>query len=279
MDRKSNLRTDMAVELIDEKLDFPLDNERIKRTDIKIDEILSKKYNKPKGRYSTIETDIITCGDKFLYTKVSNALGEVISEMLGNVKSCLMVGLGNPDMTADALGNMVGENILVTRHLQTEFGSKVIALSSLCPNVLGVTGIESYDIIKGVVERIKPDCVIVVDSLASAATYRIGKAFQVCSSGITPGSGVSNSRVRLDKKSLGVEVLSIGVPLVVYASTIIEDVLSNISGDVIDKVRENYGDIASLVVTPKDIDLLVSDCATVVAAAINYAVHKIDSIN
>lgn len=137
-----------------------------------------------------------------------------------------------------------------------------MSISVITPNVLGVTGIESIDVIAGVCERIKPDVVIVVDSLASAAVSRIGCAFQISNTGITPGSGVSNHRARLDKSSLGTLVISVGVPLVVYASTIIEDALEGTK-------QEFNKEIGNMIVTPKDIDLYVETCATIVAHAIN----------
>ena len=148
---------------------------------------------------------------------------------------------------ADALGAEVCRDIFV------ESGR----VRTLCPGVAGNTGIESYDIVKGVADRIKPSAVIAVDSLAAASTARVCRVIQLCDAGITPGSGVSNHRERLSERTLGVPVVAIGVPLVVYASTIIRDA----GGD-----EEGF---ESLIVTPKDIDLLVREAAAVVCRAIN----------
>ncbi len=246
-------RTDMAIELA------PYESkrkEKIVRTDIDLNEETAKRYGKAPGKYITIECDAIKNLDRDYYKRLSSAIGEVMNEVCGNVKNVLVVGLGNPKLTADSLGSKVFDRLIVTRQL----GDVSTELSGICPNVMGVTGIESFDVIKGVCQRIKPDLVIAVDSLSSATTGRIASAFQLCSSGITPGSGVSNHRMRLDKDSLGCDVISLGVPLVVYASTII--------GEVADEA-EISDEIRGLIVTPKDIDFLVEECADVIAAAIN----------
>ena len=143
----------------------------------------------------------------------------------------------------------------VTRHLNDKK-----YLCALTPNVLGMTGIESYDIISAVADRIKPDAVLVIDALTAAAPSRIASAFQVTDSGITPGSGVENHRRRLDEKSLGFRVVSVGVPLVVYSSTIAREFCSAAEG--------GAGD---MIVTPKDVDILVEDCAKIISGAINGA--------
>lgn len=238
-------RTDLAVEFAP-GVRHTL-SERIARTDVAVDEKLSKQLSKPVGRYSTVETDIVVRGDRTEYGRLVEALSNILAE-LRTRGSCMCVGLGNPLMTADALGTRCARRLCVGR------GS---GLCSVTPNVSGATGIESADIVAGAVERVKPDSVVVVDSLAAAATGRLGAAFQFTDSGITPGSGVANHRTRLDRDSLGVPVLSIGVPLVVYASTIVEEA----GGD--------PAAVDSLIVTPKDIDVLVEDCAEVIAAAIN----------
>lgn len=258
-------RTDLASEILEPKVRRL--NEHIVRTDVTIDKKLSDKFGKPVGNYSTIESDIVVAGDERRYDRLIKALSDALAEYIGGCENCLVVGLGNPDMTADALGSKVSAKIDVTRNIaEADSSGKKRGISTICPNVLGVTGIESFDVVKGVVDRIKPSLVVVVDSLCAASVKRIATAFQICSAGITPGSGVSNFRFRLDEESLGVKVVSIGVPLVVYASTIIDDVVGG-------KVNKYKGDILieSMIVTPKDIDLIVEDCAGVIASAINYA--------
>ena len=232
----------------------------LKRTDVTVDEKLSEKLGKPQGKYITVETDAVKKNDRFEYGRVAKEFGLAIKELVKG-DNCLIAGLGNPNMTAEALGKKVADRLMITRHLEKD--EKLPSISCVIPNVLGVTGIESFDIVKGVADRTHPDTVIVIDSLAGAQTARLAAAFQVSSAGITPGSGVSNHRLRFDKESLGCNVVSVGVPLVVYASTIINDA-TGVEKSNVDK------DIASLVATPKDIDLLVDDCAEIVARAVNF---------
>jgi spore protease len=230
----------------------------VKRTDVELDGALAKRLNKPPGRYVTIETDSVKRGERGEFDGVKRELCKALREVVTG-DNCLVAGLGNPNMTADALGKKVGEKLLITRHLETPRPAP--RLSCVCPNVLGVTGIESFDIIKGVADRIRPSCVVAVDSLAGASTPRIASAFQISDAGITPGSGVGNHRTRFDSDSLGCPVISVGVPLVVYASTIIEDALG--------RPTELTDELAALVVTPKDIDLYTEDCAEIIAGALN----------
>lgn len=262
-------RTDLAIEF-GEKFTIDDENEICKVSKIVIDKRMSEQTGKAEGTYLTVETDSIKKGERIYYDRVAQTIASVIEKLIKKIKKvkprnscCLIVGLGNPDMTADALGKGVSEKIMVTRHFN--YGKDMAEISSICPNVLGVTGIESYDIVKGVVSRINPDFIIVIDSLAGATTHRIASAFQVSNAGITPGSGVSNHRARLDESSLSCPVISVGVPLVVYASTIINDALQGENP----KNDEMDNEILSLVVTPKDVDLLVKDCSEIIAKAIN----------
>lgn len=254
-------RTDMAVEFSPTNTVKHIDN-TLKRTDVAINTDKAKALGRAKGNYITLESSVVLGGDRFMYGRLSGELSQAIIES-GITNNVLIVGLGNPDMTADALGKNTTDNIIVTRHLKQKNMARV---SAVCPNVLGMTGIESYDIVKGVVDRINPTCVVAVDSLAGATTGRIASAFQVSNAGITPGSGISNHRKRLDKNSLGIPVISVGVPLVVYASTIINDAVNG-------KADINYdSQFNSLVVTPKDIDVYVKDCGKIIADALNTAI-------
>lgn len=250
---KIDVFTDMAVEFC--KHEHYNDDGIIKYYEVDVDGKLSKKLGKPCGKYATLETSAVIGGKTEDYDRVSDALGACIKGYLKGCDKIMTVGLGNPDLTADALGDRVFKRLSVTRHLNPDK-----YLCALTPNVLGMTGIESYDIISAVADRIRPDAVLVVDALTAAATGRIATAFQVTDSGITPGSGVENHRRRLDEKSLGVKVVSVGVPLVVYSSTIARDYCSN--------AECGRGD---MIVTPKDVDILVEDCAKIIANAINGA--------
>ena len=257
--RKIMLRTDMAVEFIKNCKTRKI-TKTLKRTDVNVDKELSERLNKPQGKYITVETDAVKKCKHDEYARVAREFGLAVKELVEG-ESCLIAGLGNPNMTADALGKKVADRLMITRHLKGS--EKMPSVSCVIPNVLGVTGIESFDIVKGVADRTHPDTVIVIDSLAGAQTNRLAAAFQVSNAGITPGSGVSNHRMRFDRESLGCNVVSVGVPLVVYASTIIEDAVG--AG------KHDFGnEISSLVVTPKDIDLLVDDCAEIVARAVNF---------
>jgi len=263
------IRSDMAVELVGGKTEIA-DSARIKKSRIEVDAEVSAKIKKPEGIYITVETGIVNSGRVDKYDTLSKALSCAVRELSPDTKSVLVVGLGNPNLTADALGQKVFSNLLITRHLSGEYAKESgldigVSVSAICPNVSGVTGIESFDVIKGVVDRVKPGLVIAVDSLASAAVGRIASAFQLCSTGITPGSGVANHRMRLDKDSLGVDVISIGVPLVVYASTIIQEATGSYAPDGVSDI------IMNLIVTPKTIDLLVEECGKIIASAINRA--------
>ncbi|MBD5131469.1 MAG: GPR endopeptidase [Clostridiales bacterium] len=245
--------TDMAVEFYKHK--HSRDDGIIKYYRVEVDNDMAVRLGKPCGKYSTFETPAVITGDVDNYGRVSDALCGCFKEYCKGFKKILAVGLGNPDLTADALGDRVFKRLTVTRHKNPDK-----YLCALTPNVLGMTGIESFDIIAAVTERIKPDAVVVVDALTAAASPRIATAFQVTDSGITPGSGVDNHRQRLDEKSLGVPVISVGVPLVVYSSTIARDFCG-----------EDMPSGVDMIVTPKDVDILVEDCAKIIAGAINEA--------
>lgn len=264
--------TDMADEINAHK--DTVSSQSIKTSRVVLDNKLAEQWGKPKGTYITVEADTVIDDNRMEFGRVARALSEALCS-LGTFTDCLIVGLGNPYLTADALGTKVSKGLLVTRHL-SDTTSGVGSLSLLCPSVLGVTGIESADIIKGTIDRTKPSSIIVVDSLASASISRIATAFQVSDAGITPGSGIGNHRMTLSKATLGIPVYSIGVPLVVHASTIIKEYLSNYATSPHNPDNLNNLDakeIQNLVVTPKDIDMLVDDCAKIISTAINLSVH------
>ncbi len=251
--KKRWLFSDMAVEFCKSAVSH--DDGVIRYCEVDVDEKTAKKIGRPCGKYTTLETGAVIRGNTDDYGRISDALGAALREYCSGCRKILCVGLGNPDLTADALGDRVFKKLMITRNTGADR-----YLCALTPNVLGMTGIESYDIISAVADRIRPEVIIAVDSLTAAATGRIASAFQVTDSGITPGSGVENHRRRLDAQSLGFRVVSVGVPLVVYSSTIARDYCSAAEG--------GRGD---MVVTPKDVDILVEDCATIIAGAINGA--------
>ncbi|HCS94386.1 MAG TPA: GPR endopeptidase [Clostridiales bacterium] len=247
---KPKNRTDLASELVRPR-SVRL-NEHVTRTDVTLDEEAAKALGKPVGRYTTVSGSAVLRGEREYYPRLVRALADAVREFVQKPETCLIVGLGNPSMTADALGSAVVKRITVTR--SPESGG----VCTLCPSVSGVTGVESFDVISGVTGVVKPSLVIAVDSLCAASGSRLASAFQITDTGIAPGSGVGNHRFRLDRATLGCPVIGVGVPLVVYASTMIREAGAEPSE-------------SDLIVTPKDVDLIVEDCAAVIAAALNKA--------
>lgn len=202
----------------------------------------AKAIGKKEGRYLTIEVVGIRQQDTELQKEVEKVFANEFSQFLkqANIKedaSCLVVGLGNWNVTPDALGPMVCENLLVTRHLhELQPGSideRYRSVSALAPGVMGLTGIETSDIIYGVVEKTKPDFVIAIDALASRSIERVNSTIQISDTGIHPGSGVGNKRKEISKETLGVPVFAIGVPTVVDAVSI--------TSDAVDFILKHFG--------------------------------------
>lgn len=197
---------------------------------------------KKQGRYVTIEAQGVREHDSEMQEKVTEVFAEEFSAYLSALKipkdaSCLIVGLGNWNVTPDALGPLVTENLLVTRHLfrlqpeNVQEGYRPV--SALAPGVMGLTGIETSDIIQGVIKESKPDFVIAVDALAARAVERVNTTIQFSDTGIHPGSGVGNKRKELSKETLGIPVIAIGVPTVVDAVTI--------ASDTVDYILKHFG--------------------------------------
>ena len=247
-------RTDLASELVRPRV-IKL-NEHVSRTDVTLDEAAAQALGKPQGRYVTVSGNAIIRGEREYYPRLIRALSDALREFTQYPETCLIAGLGNPSMTADALGASVVKRVTVTR-----VSGKAGGVCTLCPSVSGVTGVESFDVIAGVAAVVKPSLIIAVDSLCAAASDRLASAFQITDTGIAPGSGVGNHRFRLDRESLGCPVIGVGVPLVVYASTIIREAGAEPTE-------------SDLIVTPKDVDLIIEDCAAVIASAIDNALSK-----
>ncbi|MCI9031359.1 MAG: GPR endopeptidase [Clostridia bacterium] len=258
---KTEQRTDMAVELLEKEPRFR-NRSGVKKTEVVVDARLSRRLNRPKGRYITLECAAPLSARREKYKPLIDDMAAVIRSLCEGCDSFLAVGVGNPLLTADALGSRTVSLLKTNRGLSSRGFSR--ELSAFSPGVSGVTGIESVDVVKSITSFVKPDCVIVIDSLASAAVSRLGTAFQLCDSGLVPGSGVGGGSGALSASSLKVKrVLSVGVPLVVYAETIVRE-----AGAAVSEIPEN---VRNLLVTPKDIDLLMSECAHIIAEAINAA--------
>lgn len=220
--------------------------ERISVSEVNVDRSMSEKIRRPIGRYVTVETNLVTSGETDGFAELASAISDELALFLCDCESVMIVALGNPDLTADSLGDKSFKLINMTRHLGAS-----PSVCGVAPNVMGMTGIESYDVVKAVCEKVNPDAVLVIDALTAAAPERLGNVFQITDVGITPGSGVSNHRARLDRSTLNRKVITLGVPLVVYSTAF------------------GGSDGEKIVVTPKDIDLIVKNAAYVVAAAVN----------
>lgn len=268
------IRTDMAVEAhelsrgeakeIDGVKLESLAHGSITRTVVDIlDENGASKLNKMIGRYITIDApDLKHSTDD--YERVCSMLAGDLREMCSGSKTTLVVGLGNRKITPDALGSEVVDRLLITTHLKKYmpdmFGEDYSSVSAIAPGVMGTTGMETVDIVKGAVDVVKPDTVIAVDALAGADINRVTTSIQIADTGIAPGSGVGNHRNGLNKDSLGVKVIAVGVPTVIAAELL---------------GGENIADeFKSLMVTTNDIDLIIRRMSKTVANGINMALHK-----
>lgn len=260
----------------------------------------SRAMGKPMGTYVTLEAPAMIEPEEDYHQEISDILAGEIRKLLKEPEeeqSILVVGLGNRDVTADSLGPNVVDNLFINRHIVLEYGkvayncSRMNMVSSLIPGVMAKTGMESAEIIKGVIEQTSPDQVIVIDALAARSTKRLNRTIQITNTGIHPGSGVGNHRNALTEESLRVPVLAIGVPTVVDAATIVNDTMENLidaleTSDVLKGVgdvlrtynsAEKYELVKELIsphlngmfVTPKDEDELVKQISYTISEALN----------
>lgn len=277
-----NFRTDLALErqeLLGDKRDEGVtshtetkDHVKITRIEICTDEA-SKQLSKPKGKYITVEVPPFST-DAEIFDGRLETLAAELKNMLPESGSVLVVGLGNVSITPDALGPKSAGYILATRHISEELAKSIgfenlRSVAGISPGVLGQTGIETGEIIRGVVDRIKPSAVITVDALASRNLSRLGCTVQMSDTGISPGSGVGNTRQRLDKSTLGVKVISIGVPTVVDGATLAHDLIDKEKSKSYSVLPESE----RMMVTPKEIDLLIERASKLVGMAINCALQ------
>ena len=313
-----NVRTDLVLEARDiykesHKGEKDIDGIEVieeSENDIKVTTVKIKndegaeKLGKPKGNYITVDMPEFTAYDGETMDRVSQVLSEVLGRLIkvDTEKTVLIVGLGNWQVTPDALGPKVTEKIMVTRHLQTvmpeAIDDSVRPVCSVAPGVLGVTGIETVEIIKGVVEKVKPDLVICIDALAARKVERVNATIQIGDTGISPGAGVGNNRKQINEENLGVKVIAIGVPTVVDATTIANDTIDSVIDSLIsnsssggdfykmlkslDKyekeklIREIMSSKTGMdmIVTPKEIDLVINSLSKIIANGINMAVQS-----
>ncbi len=274
-----NFRTDLAIEAQEvcpqsDGIEYSVkEKDGIKTTTIQVLNTRGEKaIGKPKGRYITIETENFDSGD-LVDTALAKAVSHEIAGLLpsGNALVC---GIGNIYITPDALGPKCVSGVLATRHIGEELAKTIgfenlRSVSAISPGVLGQTGIEITEILMGLTHKIKPDFIIAIDALASRSLARLGKTIQISSTGIVPGSGVHASRQEISEHTLGVPVISIGVPTVVDANTLANDIAQT---DI------SYPNASEMMVTPKEIDILITRAARLISHSINCALQPdIDS--
>ncbi len=285
------IRTDMALELADNAGEIRgVTNEIfVNQQGMEISRIHVETYEaaarlgKPVGNYITIDMGNIASLLPEKRRTLAMTCGEELGRLIENKESVLVVGLGNRMVTPDSLGPKACEGVFVTRHIKAHIpdaiDERAATVSAISPGVLGVTGIESEEVIDSLCARLKPDAVIAVDALAAREVRRIGSSIQICDTGIQPGAGLGNRRRMINRESMGVEVVAIGVPTVAYASTLAADQLSEAAEDIFEEdtlseIMERIMKPADdLVVTPTDIDKLTDHAAAVIAEAINIAVN------
>ena len=238
----------------------------------------AKAIGKPVGCYVTMEVPDLGSEDEGYHREISEVLAQRLKSLRKNrVGSVLLVGLGNRNVTPDALGPLVMDNLKITRHLFKEFGLTEEGknqVSALVPGVTAQTGMETLEIIRGVVDETRPDMVIVVDALAARSIKRLNRTIQISDAGIHPGSGVGNHRCRLNHETLGVPVIAIGVPTVVDAATIVYDAIgqTELEEDQVQDLREQMAPgLNTMFVTPKDIDETVKRVSYTISEALNIA--------
>ena len=287
------IRTDLALEI---RESFEKDNveirgveiterykgsKRVKVTAVKIKNAIGATLmNKPVGNYITIEAPELQNKDEDYHSEVSEIIAQELEKLVPDTAKngdVLVVGLGNREATPDVLGPQVVDNLFVTRHLAKEYGKKMRSLSAIAPGVMGQTGMESSEILKGLVKEIKPSLVIIVDALAARSTARLNKTVQLTDTGISPGAGIGNNRQEISKQSLGVDVIALGVPTVVDAGTIVRDRMEEALKKQGYKAEEieaflyhiEADKIENMFVTPKNVDEAVKSMSYTISEAIN----------
>ena len=249
----------------------------IKTTEIKVvDEQGEAALQKPKGSYLTLELQPFLRKERRGFQRTAKAIGCCLQQLmqLKQGQTVLIVGLGNEAITPDAVGPKVLRHLLVTRHLVTQmpaFFDTYRPVAAVAPGVLGMTGLESAEVVLGVAGRVHPDCIIVVDALASRSLERVCTTVQLADTGITPGSGIQNAREAFDQARFGVPVIAVGVPTVVDVETLVQDYGGEaFSAERLSKLCGGQ----KMIVTPRDIDARVAQMSKLVAFGINLAVHE-----
>lgn len=313
MIEKYSVRTDLALEqkerfeadhveipgvVLEENYD---EEKEIKVTTVRIEtENGARTMGKPVGTYITLEAPELTVPDEGYHREVSLEISRYLKQLLKIQKkdpSILVAGLGNRQVTPDALGPYVADHLQITRHIVKEYGKyamgkeQVHLLSAIVPGVMGQTGMETVEIIRGVAKETKPDLVIAIDALAARNSRRLNRTIQISDTGISPGSGIGNQRNAITKETVGVPVIAIGVPTVVDAATIVNDAMENLIAEMeksetlkgVGVVLQGYNaaekyelvkelispHLNGMFVTPKDVDETVQRISFTISEALN----------
>lgn len=300
----SRIRTDLALEakekyeeehveirgvIIEEEYNREKD---IKTTTVKIEtENGAKAMGRPQGIYITMEAPNMSVPDEEYHREISKELAKHMKNLLPpkDELKVLIVGLGNREITPDALGPDVVANLHITRHIIREYGVQgmgeehVHSVSGLVPGVMAQTGMETMEIIKGVAEETKPDVVIAIDALAARSTRRLNRTIQITDTGINPGSGVGNHRNGLSEETLGVKVIGIGVPTVVDAATIVHDSMAHLLETLEEGEKKEFLEemiapsLHSMFVTPKDVDETIKRLSYTISEGLNMIFANAES--
>lgn len=297
------IRTDLALEatehFTEEKVEMrgvevheDYDEEKeIRTTVVKITtENGARTMGRPQGNYITIEAPGLSVHDEDYHREVSEEVARHLRKLidLRKEKSILVVGLGNAAITADSLGPHVVENLNITRHMIREYGlrsmgkEKMHRVSGIIPGVMAQTGMETSEIIQGIVGETRPDVVIAIDALAARSTKRLNRTIQITDTGINPGSGVGNHRVGLTEENLQVKVIGIGVPTVVDAATIVHDSMEHLLEALEEAEQKEFLEemisphLHTMFVTPKDVDETVKYLSFTISEGLNLAFAEVE---
>lgn len=278
-------RTDLAVEAIENhktaaalphvrQSDRTLEGFAVHEVRI-LSEDAAREIGKPQGRYLTLELDALIRREEDAFPRACKALSTLLRELLPhpNDGPVLIAGLGNRMVTPDAIGPQTVDHVIATRHLVAQ-SPEVFAdwrpVSALAPGVLGQTGVETGEVICGVLDRVRPAAVIAVDALAAGRLSRLLRTVQLADTGITPGAGVGNARAALNKETLGVPVIAVGVPTVVDGATLAHEISSQLG----QPACEALDDLSQpVMITTRDIDREVADISRMIGYAVNMALH------
>ena len=277
-------RTDLAVEAIENhktaaalphvrQSDRTLEGFAVHEVRI-LSEDAAREIGKPQGRYLTLELDALIRREEDAFPRACKALSTLLRELLHpNDGPVLIAGLGNRMITPDAIGPQTADHVIATRHLVAQ-SPAIFAdwrpVSALAPGVLGQTGVETGEVICGVLDRVRPAAVIAVDALAAGRLSRLLRTVQLADTGITPGAGVGNARAALNKETLGVPVIAVGVPTVVDGATLAHEISSQLG----QPACEALDDLSQpVMITTRDIDREVADISRMIGYAVNMALH------